>query len=61
MLTYWSASASLLDIKKAVLKANEDQYELAQITLFTRKYDDEPTRVTTDRAAKLKLSPTRPC
>ena len=51
----------MLDIKKAVLKANEDQYELAQITLFTRKYDDEPTRVTTDRAAKLKLSPTRPC
>ena len=50
-----SASASLLDIKQAVLKAYEDQYEPAQITLFTRKYDDEPTRVTTDRAAKLKL------
>ena len=50
-----SASASLTDIKKAILKAYEDQYEPSQITLFTRKYDDEPTRVTTDRAAKLKL------
>ena len=50
-----SASASLTDIKTAILKAYEDQYEPSQITLFTRKYDDDPTRVTTDRAAKLKL------
>ena len=37
-----SASASLTDIKKAILKAYEDQYEPSQITLFTRKYS-EPT------------------
>jgi len=50
-----SASASLHDIKVAILKAFEDQYAPSDITLFTRKYDDEPARVTTDRAAKLKL------
>jgi hypothetical protein len=47
--------SSLLQIKCEILHAYEDQYKPEEITLFTRKYDDEPLRVTTDRAAAIKL------
>ena len=47
--------ASLTEIKKAILAAYEHQYRPDEITIFTRKYDDEPTRVTTDRAAANRL------
>lgn len=48
-------SSSLLQIKKAILKTYEDQYKPGEIELYTRKYDDEPRRVSTDRVAKTGL------
>ena len=51
-----AADSSLLAIKQAILKAYEDQYPPADITLFSRSADEEePGRITTDRMAKQRL------
>ena len=48
--------ATVDGLKRAVLKAFEDQYKPSEIRLFARKYDDEPKALTTDRQVHLLLS-----
>ena len=48
-----STTATLRALKLAVLKAYEDQYEPHQVTLFTRRYDDDAKAIKTDRQARL--------
>ena len=43
------AGATLESVKRAILKAYEDQYQPRDITLFTRKYTDDLAPLKTDR------------
>ena len=49
------SATTLESLKRAVLKAYEDQYKPADITLFTRKYDDNPTVLRTDRQVQTQV------
>ena len=46
---------TLLQLKRSILRSFEDQYEPDQITVFTRVYDDDPKRLSTDRQVHKKL------
>ena len=48
-------SATLRDVKCAVLKGYEDQYAPDDIKLFTRKYEDDAAVVRTDRTCATRL------
>jgi len=49
-------TATLQELKRAVLQGYEDQYTPAEITLFSCKYDDKPKPIRTDRQCATALS-----